>query len=103
MKERLDVLLVSNGYAESREKAKAIIMSGQVFVDGQREDKAGSMFDPAKIQIEVKGSTLKYVSRGGLKLEKAMAQFDLSLWTMSAVTPVLPPVVLPTACCKMVP
>ena len=79
MKERLDVLLVSNGYAESREKAKAIIMSGQVFVDGQREDKAGSMFDPAKIQIEVKGSTLKYVSRGGLKLEKAMEQFDLSL------------------------
>ena len=79
MKERLDVLLVSNGYAESREKAKAIIMSGQVFVDGQREDKAGSMFDPEKIHIEVKGSTLKYVSRGGLKLEKAMAQFDLSL------------------------
>ena len=79
MKERLDVLLVSNGYAESREKAKAIIMSGQVFVDGQREDKAGSMFDPTKIHIEVKGSTLKYVSRGGLKLEKAMAQFDLSL------------------------
>lgn len=79
MKERLDVLLVSNGYAESREKAKAIIMSGQVFVDGQREDKAGSMFDPGKIHIEVKGSTLRYVSRGGLKLEKAMAQFDLSL------------------------
>ena len=79
MKERLDVLLVSNGYAESREKAKAIIMSGQVFVDGQREDKAGSMFDPQKIHIEVKGSTLRYVSRGGLKLEKAMAQFDLSL------------------------
>lgn len=79
MKERLDVLLVSNGYAESREKAKAIIMSGQVFVDGQREDKAGSMFDPDKIQLEVKGSTLKYVSRGGLKLEKAMAQFELSL------------------------
>lgn len=79
MKERLDVLLVSNGYAQSREKAKAIIMSGQVFVDGQREDKAGSMFDPAKIHLEVKGSTLKYVSRGGLKLEKAMAQFGLSL------------------------
>lgn len=79
MKERLDVLLVSNGYAESREKAKAIIMSGQVFVDGQREDKAGSMFDPDKIHIEVKGSTLKYVSRGGLKLEKAMAQFELPL------------------------
>ncbi|MBO5347285.1 MAG: TlyA family RNA methyltransferase [Lachnospiraceae bacterium] len=79
MKERLDVLLISNGYAESREKAKAIIMSGQVFVDGQREDKAGSMFDPNKVQIEVKGSVLKYVSRGGLKLEKAMAQFALSL------------------------
>lgn len=79
MKERLDVLLISNGYAESREKAKAIIMSGQVFVDGQREDKAGSMFDPDKVQIEVKGSVLKYVSRGGLKLEKAMAQFALSL------------------------
>ena len=79
MKERLDVLLVSLGYAESREKAKAIIMSGQVFVDGQREDKAGSMFDQTKIQIEVKGNTLKYVSRGGLKLEKALAHFDLTL------------------------
>ena len=79
MKERLDVLLVSNGYADSREKAKAIIMSGQVFVDGQREDKAGSMFDPEKIHIEVKGAVLKYVSRGGLKLEKAMSHFDLSL------------------------
>lgn len=79
MKERLDVLLVSNGYAESREKAKAIIMSGQVFVDGQREDKAGSMFDPTKIHIEVKGAALRYVSRGGLKLEKAMSHFDLSL------------------------
>ena len=54
-------------------------MSGQVFVDGQREDKAGSMFDPAKIHIEVKGATLRYVSRGGLKLEKAMSHFDLSL------------------------
>lgn len=79
MKERLDVLLMSLGYAESREKAKAIIMSGQVFVDGQREDKAGSMFDASKIQVEVKGNTLKYVSRGGLKLEKALANFDLTL------------------------
>lgn len=79
MKERLDVLLVSNGYAESREKAKAIIMSGQVFVDGEREDKAGSMFDSEKVHIEVKGSPLKYVSRGGLKLEKAMDRFGLSL------------------------
>ena len=76
MKERLDVLLVKKNLAESREKAKAIIMSGSVFVNGQREDKAGTMFDE-KAQIEVKGHTLKYVSRGGLKLEKAMAQFDL--------------------------
>ena len=74
MKERLDVLLVEQGFAASREKAKAIIMSGSVFVNGQREDKAGSTFDPAKSNIEVKGQTLKYVSRGGLKLEKAMIE-----------------------------
>lgn len=79
MKERLDVLLVQQGYAASREKAKAIIMSGNVFINGQREDKAGTTFDPQKIQIEVKGSTLKYVSRGGLKLEKAMEVFDIDL------------------------
>lgn len=79
MKERLDVLLVQQGYAQSREKAKAIIMSGNVFVNGQREDKAGTSFDETKIQIEVKGSTLKYVSRGGLKLEKAMTAFPIVL------------------------
>ena len=79
MKERLDVLLVREGYASSREKAKAVIMSGNVFVNGQREDKAGTVFDPARIQIEVKGSTLKYVSRGGLKLEKALSAFALDL------------------------
>ncbi|MDO5155430.1 MAG: TlyA family RNA methyltransferase [Eubacteriales bacterium] len=78
MKERLDVMLVNRGLAASREKAKAIIMSGIVFVDGQREDKAGSTFDE-KVNIEVKGSTLKYVSRGGLKLEKAMDHFDITL------------------------
>ena len=78
MKERLDILMVQRNLAASREKAKAIIMSGNVFVDGQREDKAGSMFKETA-QIEVKGSTLKYVSRGGLKLEKAMSHFDLSL------------------------
>lgn len=78
MKERLDVMLVNRGLAASREKAKAIIMSGIVFVDGQREDKAGASFDE-KVQIEVKGSTLKYVSRGGLKLEKAMQHFDVTL------------------------
>ena len=80
MKERLDVILVSQGYAASREKAKAIIMAGNVFVHGQREDKAGSAFDPEKIKtLEVKGSSLKYVSRGGLKLEKAMEAFPISM------------------------
>ena len=79
MKERLDVLLVNGGFAPSREKAKVIIMSGKVFVNGQREDKAGSTFDPEKITIEVKGNTLKYVSRGGLKLEKALQNFDLTV------------------------
>ncbi len=79
MKERLDVLLVRQGFAESREKAKAIIMSGNVYVNDQKEDKAGTMFDETKVTLEVRGSTLKYVSRGGLKLEKAMNHFDLSL------------------------
>ena len=79
MKERLDVLLVQEGYAASREKAKAIIMAGDVFVDGQREDKAGTTFDSSKIKLEVRGSTLPYVSRGGLKLEKAIRQFGLLL------------------------
>lgn len=78
MKVRLDVLLVNRGMAESREKAKAIIMEGKVFVKGQREDKAGSMFDEAA-PIEIRGQKLKYVSRGGLKLEKAVAHFDLQL------------------------
>ena len=78
MKERLDVLLVSQGLATSREKAKAVIMAGNVLVNGQREDKAGTMID-VKAQITVKGSQLKYVSRGGLKLEKAMSHFDLTL------------------------
>ena len=78
MKERLDVLLVKRNLAESREKAMAIIMSGNVFVEGQREDKAGSTFSD-EVQIEIKGHTLPYVSRGGLKLEKAMKNFDLNL------------------------
>lgn len=79
MKERLDVILVNRGYAASREKAKAIIMSGNVYVNGQKEDKAGTAFDESKIQIEVRGHALKYVSRGGLKLEKAMDVWGLSL------------------------
>ncbi|WP_455649318.1 TlyA family RNA methyltransferase [Enterocloster citroniae] len=78
MKERLDVLMVQRSLAESREKAKALIMSGIVYVNGQKEDKAGTSFDDTA-QIEVRGSTLKYVSRGGLKLEKAMSHFGVEL------------------------
>ena len=78
MKERLDVLLVKRNLVESREKAKAIIMSGNVFVEGQREDKSGTTFSD-EVQIEIKGHVLPYVSRGGLKLEKAVANFDVDL------------------------
>lgn len=78
MKERLDVLLVERGFFDSREKAKAVIMAGEVFVKGQREDKAGSKFDREE-EIEVKGKVLKYVSRGGLKLEKAVDVYSLNL------------------------
>ncbi len=79
MKERLDVLLVKQGLAPSREKARAVIMSGNVFVNGEREDKAGSVFDPEASVITVTEKPLKYVSRGGLKLEKAMQSFPISL------------------------
>lgn len=79
MKERLDVILVRQGYAPSREKAKALLMAGNVFVDNQREDKAGTLFDESKIQIEVKGRQIPYVSRGGLKLERAIGQFPITL------------------------
>ncbi len=78
MKKRLDLLLTERGLAPSREKAKAIIMSGIVFVDGVREDKAGATFEET-VDIVLKGSTLRYVSRGGLKLEKAVTAFALDL------------------------
>jgi len=78
MKERLDVLLVQKGLAPSREKAKAMIMEGNVFINNNREDKAGTMFDES-VEIEIKGNTLKYASRGGLKLEKAMTHFGITL------------------------
>ena len=78
MKERLDVFLVKRNLAESREKAKAIIMSGNVFVEDQREDKAGTTF-PEDVKIEVRGHIIPYVSRGGLKLEKAIKNFDVSV------------------------
>lgn len=77
-KERLDVLLVKNGLAESREKAKAVIMAGEVFVDDQREDKAGQTF-PVTAKLEVRGKKMKYVSRGGYKLERAMVRFPIDL------------------------
>ncbi|MCR4588679.1 MAG: TlyA family RNA methyltransferase [Lachnospiraceae bacterium] len=79
MKERLDVLMVERGLAPSREKAKVLIMAGDVFVNGNREDKAGSAFDPEKSEITVKGAALPYVSRGGLKLEKALQVFPIDL------------------------
>ena len=78
MKERLDILLVNRGLAPSREKAKTMIMEGNVFVNHNREDKAGSTF-PDDCIIEIHGTTLKYVSRGGLKLEKAMTHFGITL------------------------
>ena len=77
MKKRLDIMMVEQGLAPSREKAKAYIMAGEVYVNGQKEDKAGSMF--AECKLEVRGKTLPYVSRGGLKLEKAMKNFGVTL------------------------
>ena len=75
-KKRLDVLMVEQGLAESRQKAQAIIMSGQVFWNGRRMDKAGASV-PEEAELEVHGQPMRYVSRGGLKLEKAMQEFDL--------------------------
>ena len=77
-KERLDVLLVQLGLANSRELAKAYIMAGNVYVDGQKEDKAGTKV-AVNADIEVKGSQMKYVSRGGYKLEKAINEFGVEL------------------------
>ncbi|MGL5416950.1 MAG: TlyA family RNA methyltransferase [Clostridium sp.] len=77
-KERLDIILVNKGIIESREKAKTSIMAGLIFVDGQRVDKAGAKI-PVDANIEFKGQKLQYVSRGGLKLEKALKNFPLSL------------------------
>lgn len=75
---RLDVAVFENGYAPSREKAKAIIMAGQVYVNNQKVDKAGTEIKEDDV-LEVRGNTLKYVSRGGLKLEKAMQEFPIDL------------------------
>ncbi len=78
MKKRLDVLLVDRGFFESREKAKAVIMSGCVYVNNQKADKAGSSYDESAA-VEVRDNKLRYVSRGGYKLEKAMSVFPISL------------------------
>lgn len=77
-KKRLDIVLFERGFAESREKAKALIMSGIVYVNDQKEIKAGRDIKPDDT-VEVRGATLKYVSRGGLKLEKAMQSFPITL------------------------
>lgn len=78
MKKRLDILVHEKGFVESREKAKAIIMAGQVYVDNQKADKCGTSYEET-VNIEVRGNVLKYVSRGGLKLEKAIQNFDFDL------------------------
>jgi len=75
-KERLDVLLVERGLAETRSKAQAVIMSGDVYVDGQKSDKPGTAYGP-EARLEVRGSACPYVSRGGLKLEKALREFGV--------------------------
>ena len=79
MKERLDVILVNEDLAPSREKAKALIMAGLVYVNGQKEDKAGAFFPLEDIKVEVRGNAIPYVSRGGLKLERALKVFPIDL------------------------
>ncbi len=84
MKKRLDILVFEKGFTDSREKAKAVIMSGQVYVDNQKADKCGISYDE-NVKIEVRGNMQKYVSRGGLKLEKAIQNFDLDLKDKTAM------------------
>ena len=76
VKKRLDVLLTEQGYAETRSKAQAIIMSGQVYVNGQKADKPGVSYEET-VELEVRGAVCPYVSRGGLKLEKALRDFGV--------------------------
>ncbi len=79
MKKRLDVLLTEKGLSPSREKARVSVMEGIVYVNGQKEDKPGSQFDEDSAVLEIRGETLRYVSRGGKKLEKALEVFPISL------------------------
>lgn len=83
-KVRLDTLLVEQGFETSRERAKATIMSGIVFVNNQKADKAGELYT-REDKIEVRGKTLQYVSRGGLKLEKALSWFEVDPTGMHCV------------------
>ncbi|MGM9589557.1 MAG: TlyA family RNA methyltransferase [Faecousia sp.] len=76
VKKRLDVLLTEQGYADTRSKAQAIIMSGQVYVNGQKADKPGVSYEET-VELEVRGAVCPYVSRGGLKLEKALRDFGV--------------------------
>ena len=84
MKKRLDVLLLEKGYFDSREKAKAVIMSGVVYVNNQKADKAGAQYDENSA-VEVRSRSLRYVSRGGYKLEKAMEVFPIDLLGKTAM------------------
>ncbi len=83
-KERLDVILYNRGFFESREKAKAAVMAGMVYVNGERCDKPGLSFDPG-CEIEIKGNPIPYVSRGGLKLDKAIKEFGITLEGLTCV------------------
>ena len=78
MKKRLDIILYEKGWTESREKARSIIMAGLVYVEGKLKDKPGEKIDE-NLNIEIKGNNLPYVSRGGLKLEKAIKEFNVAI------------------------
>mgnify|MGYP004535431601 FL=1 len=84
-KVRLDVFLTEHGFFESRERARAAIMAGQVYLENQKCDKAGMQVNPETAKPEIRGEGLKYVSRGGLKLEKAMAEFPITLTGKTAM------------------
>ena len=99
-KKRLDVVMVERGLAESRQKAQAVIMAGQVFVDDQKVDKAGAPVTEGQ-NVEIRGKTLPYVSRGGLKLEKAMDCFGVRLDGKICMDVGLPLAALQTVCCRM--
>ena len=99
MKIRLDQYLCQNGLAQSRERAKALIMAGIVYVGEEKSDKPGNMVDE-NAHVEVRGHDIRYVSRGGLKLEKAMQVFPLTPEERFAWISARLQAVSPTACCR---